>query len=75
MAGWAGIGLRLVKMARNDVKQTLVESLNTNSEILDRIQNDFQKMLHTGDFYVHVFQEGKPMFEQLGNLKVSSHQN
>jgi len=72
MAGWGDIGARLVKIARDDVKQTLVKSLNLNSEILDRIQNSFDKMLQTGDFSVHTFQEGRPIFEKLGKVSFQS---
>lgn len=68
MAGWGDIGARLVKIARDDVKQTLVKSLNLNSEILDRIQSGFEKMLQTGGFYVHTFQEGRAIFEKLGKV-------
>jgi hypothetical protein len=72
MAGWGDIGAKLVKLARENVKQTLVRALNLDSEILDRIQDSFQKMLQTGDFYVHTFQEGKPIFKKLGKVGLAS---
>jgi hypothetical protein len=69
MAGWGDIAARLVKVALNDVKHTLVRSLALNSEILDIVHSNFYKMLtNSGSFYVHTFHEGRPIHPNLGKV-------
>jgi hypothetical protein len=69
-ANWGEIATKLVKIVHQDTKHTIVKSLGLNTEILDRIQNAFEKMLAQGDFAAHVFQEGKPppLFERMGKV-------
>jgi hypothetical protein len=56
-------------MVKLDSAQHLVGSLNLNSEILDNIHSDFMKLLNRGMFYVHTFQEGKPINNYLGKVR------
>jgi hypothetical protein len=51
-----------------DTRRTLINSLKVNSEILEIIQSDFVKMLYSGDFYVHSFQEGRPINLKFGKV-------
>lgn len=38
-----------------------VRSLESGSEVIENIHDDFMKMVMTGDFHVHSFQETMPM--------------
>jgi hypothetical protein len=60
-AGWGEIGTKIVSMSGLDSAQHLVASLKLDSEILDIIHADFIKLLVAGKFYVHTFQEGRPI--------------
>ncbi len=51
-----------------DTRRALINSLKINSEILEIIQSDFVKMLYSGDFYVHSFQEGRPINLKFGKV-------
>jgi hypothetical protein len=55
-----------------DTRRTLINSLKVNSEILEIIQSDFVKMLYSGDFYVHSFQEGRPINLKFGKVHTFS---
>jgi hypothetical protein len=61
---------KIAKMAFLDMRKTLVGSLRIDSEILERIQSDFVKMLYTGDFNIHSFQEGRPINQTVGKVRV-----
>ena len=60
-ATWAQIGTKVVAMAKLDALEHLSGSLKLDSEILNNVHSDFMKLLHGGAFYIHVFQEGRPM--------------
>jgi hypothetical protein len=59
---------KIAKLAFLDMRQTLVGSLQIDSEILERIQSDFVKMIFTGDFSIHSFQEGRPINQTVGKV-------
>ncbi|KAI9723232.1 MAG: hypothetical protein M1812_001114 [Candelaria pacifica] len=44
-----------------DSNKALLDSLTVESEVLDRISDEFSSMLHSNDFTVHSFQEGRGM--------------
>lgn len=60
-ATWAQIGTKIVAMAKLDALEHLSGSLKLDSEILNNVHSDFMKLLHGGAFYIHVFQEARPM--------------
>lgn len=60
-ATWAQIGTKIVAMAKLDALEHLSGSLKLDSEILNIVHSDFMKLLHGGAFYIHVFQEARPM--------------
>ena len=70
-AAWADIGTKIVSIVKLDAAQHLASSLKLDSEILEIIQSDFQKLLHAGDFYVHTFQEGRPINSVIGKVTFS----
>ena len=49
----------LAALSLKDSNKKLLRSLEIDSEVLSNIHSGFMKMLHTGDFYVHSFQEGQ----------------
>lgn len=55
-------------MVKLDAAQHLVSSLRLDSEILDNIHSDFMKLLVEGRFWIHTFQEGKPINNVLGKV-------
>ncbi|KAH6686650.1 hypothetical protein F5X68DRAFT_231993 [Plectosphaerella plurivora] len=63
MAGWGEMATKLVKVLNQGSKNQVIKSLALNSEILDRIQNSFEKMIAVGDFFIHTFQEGRPIMK------------
>ncbi|KAF2739536.1 TPR-like protein [Polyplosphaeria fusca] len=67
-AGWGEIGTQIVSMVRLDSAQHLVSSLKLDSEILDIIHSDFLRLLREGKFYVHTFQEGRPINNVVGKV-------
>lgn len=52
------------------MRKTLVGSLRIDSEILETIQSEFVKMLYTGDFNIHSFQEGRPINQAVGKVRL-----
>lgn len=71
MAGWGEMATKLVKVLNQGSKNQVIKSLALNSEILDRIQNSFEKMIAVGDFFIHTFQEGRPIMK-LGKVRAPS---
>jgi tetratricopeptide (TPR) repeat protein len=67
-AGWGEIGTKILSMIKLDSAQHLVSSLKLDSEILDVIQSDFMQLIVAGTFYVHTFQEGRPINNVLGKV-------
>jgi hypothetical protein len=67
-AGWGEIGTKIASMVKLDSAQHLVSSLKLDSEILDIIQSDFMKLIVAGTFYVHTFQEGRPINNVVGKV-------
>lgn len=63
MAGWGEMATKLAKVVHPGTKTQVIKSLALNSEILDRIQNSFEKMIAVGDFFIHTFQEGRPIMK------------
>jgi hypothetical protein len=72
MAGWGEMATKLVKVLNQGSKNQVIKSLALNSEILDRIQNSFEKMIAVGDFFIHTFQEGRPIMK-LGKVRTPSY--
>jgi hypothetical protein len=66
MANWSDIFTKIAKLAMLDMRRKLVRDLRIDSEILKTIHSEFVKMLFSGDFYVHSFQERKKINENLG---------
>lgn len=52
-----------------------MRDLRIDSEILDRIHLEFVRMLYSGDFTVHSFQEGKAINANVGKVRDLSHRN
>lgn len=71
-AGWGEIGTKIASMVKLDSAQHLVSSLKLDSEILDNIHSDFMKMLVAGTFYIHTFQEGRPINSVIGKVSILS---
>ncbi|KAF2477726.1 TPR-like protein [Lindgomyces ingoldianus] len=67
-AGWGEIGTKIASMVKLDSAQHLVSSLKLDSEILDNIHSDFMKLLIAGTFYIHTFQEGRPINNVIGKI-------
>ncbi|KAF2195155.1 TPR-like protein [Zopfia rhizophila CBS 207.26] len=67
-AGWGEIGTKIASMVKLDSAQHLVSSLRLDSEILDNIHSDFMKLLIAGTFYIHTFQEGRPINNVIGKV-------
>jgi len=59
MANMGEVLAHLANVALQDANKHIVSSLEVDGEILDRIHTEFVKMLHTEDFSVHSFQEGR----------------
>ena len=59
LASMGEILTRLAYAAFQDTNRHIVSSLEVDGEILDRIHSEFMKMMHTEDFSVHSFQEGR----------------
>jgi len=70
MASWSEIFTKIGKFGALEVRKKLVNSLRIDSEILENIHSEFVKMLFSGDFYVHSFQEGRPMNATVGKVRV-----
>lgn len=61
---------KIAKLAFLDMREALVGSLQIDSEILERIQSEFVKMVFTGDFCIHSFQEGRPINQTFGKVSL-----
>lgn len=59
---------RVAELAFLDMRKKLVRDLRIDSEILERIHTEFVKMLYSGDFNIHSFQEGKPINAKIGKV-------
>jgi hypothetical protein len=57
----AQVALTAAKLVLLDVNSRAVDALAVDGELLDNIQLEFLKMLHTNDFRVYSFQEGRTM--------------
>ena len=55
------IASRAAKLISLDTDDRTVESLSHDNELLDNIHAEFIKMIHTGDFQIHSFQEGRAL--------------
>ncbi|KAF2963181.1 hypothetical protein GQX73_g10402 [Xylaria multiplex] len=58
-AGWGVIASNLAKLALQDTNKRLVQTLETNSEVLDNIHNEFLKIADKGSIKAHSFQEAR----------------
>ncbi|KAI9800977.1 MAG: hypothetical protein M1825_003511 [Sarcosagium campestre] len=61
MAPWGGFVANFAAIALQDGNKVLSKSLSVDNEILDQIHDSFALMLHSNDFTVHSFQEGRGM--------------
>ena len=58
MASMGKVLIRLANAAFQDTNKPIVSSLAVDEELLDRIHDEFLKMVQKEDFTVHSFQEG-----------------
>ena len=56
-----GIATRAAHLVALDTDDRIVQSLSHDNELLDNIHAEFMKMIHTGDFQIHSFQEGRAL--------------
>ena len=75
MANWSEIFTKVARLALLDLRKKLVRDLRIDSEILDRIHSEFVRMLYSGDFTVHSFQEGNPINANVGKVRDLSNRN
>ncbi|KAI9668907.1 MAG: hypothetical protein M1817_005186 [Caeruleum heppii] len=59
MASMGDLVANFAAVALQDTNKAILKSLAVDSEILDRVHDDFAGMLYDGDFTVHSFQEGR----------------
>ena len=55
------IASRAAHLIALDTDDRIIESLSHDNELLDNIHAEFMKMIHTGDFQIHSFQEGRAL--------------
>ncbi|KAI1841866.1 hypothetical protein JX266_011944 [Neoarthrinium moseri] len=58
-AGWGLIASNLASAALQDSNRTILRALEVNSEVLDNIQEEFQRLAFEQRIAVHSFQEAK----------------
>jgi hypothetical protein len=68
LASWSEIFTKIAKLGALEYRKKLVASLRIDSEILENIHSEFVKMLFSGDFFVHSFQEGRPINATVGKV-------
>ena len=66
---------KVARLALLDMRKKLLRDLKIDSEILDRIHSEFVRMLYSGDFTVHTFQEGKAINANVGKVRDLSNRN
>ncbi|KAI9849349.1 MAG: hypothetical protein M1837_004809 [Sclerophora amabilis] len=59
MASMGKLVANFAAVALQDSNKALLKSLSVDSEILDKVHYPFADMLHSNDFTVHLFQEGR----------------
>jgi hypothetical protein len=75
IANWSEIFTKVARLALLDMRKKLLRDLKIDSEILDRIHSEFVRMLYSGDFTVHSFQEGKAINANVGKVRDLSNRN
>lgn len=55
-------------MINLELGQHLVKNLKLDSEVLDIIHSDFMRLLPEGRFWIHTFQERRPMNNMIGKI-------
>lgn len=59
MASLGATVTNIAALSGRDSNKAVLGNMQVGSELFTNIHSDFMKMLHTKDFYVHSFQEGK----------------
>jgi len=56
-------------MIKIEATSKLVGKLQLDSEVLDLYHSDFMRLLAEGRFWVHTFQESKPLNNVIGKVR------
>ncbi|KAI1374708.1 hypothetical protein F4677DRAFT_455383 [Hypoxylon crocopeplum] len=58
-AGWGAIASNLASLALQDANKQIVKTLEVNSEVLDNIHDEFQRIVFDANIQIHSFQEAR----------------